>query len=114
MFPVYIVPGLGERAESLGSVMVIGDAFKKNVAFPVLLEEALHGLFASGPITSEKYAIKTKDEALREEVLIGYLLHQLLTFIHYNKEVSDSVVFGWQNGRRKKLVEALLKISGNC
>lgn len=108
-FHVYVVSGFGERAESLTDAIVIGDAFHKKIAFAVLMEEILHALFKRGFI---KMAVspKTKNKNLWEEAVVGAMLFRLLASIGYDKQVSESVVFGWQNGKRKKLVEALLKI----
>ncbi|MBI1754975.1 hypothetical protein HY250_03570 [Candidatus Azambacteria bacterium] len=108
-FHVYVLPDFGERAESLPNAIVIGDAFHKKIAFAVVMEEFLHALYGRGFI---KMAVspKTKDKNLWEEAVVGTILFQLLASIGYDKNVSKSIVFGWQSGKREKLVEKLLKI----
>jgi len=107
-FWVYIMPGMGEGGELLDNTIVIGDGSDIKVLFAILLEEILHALIS---IPDYKIFNLTKSKKLFEEAYIGFWLYKLLKYINYNKEISESVVFGWGNRKREKIIEKLIKIN---
>jgi hypothetical protein len=109
-FDVFVMPGFGESGRSLGDVILIGDKFENNeVAFSILMEEILHSLDRMGylDLFMQKH-IKSSDKQLVREALVGAKLYQLLSFLKIDKKVVDSVVFGWKEGKREKLIRGIL------
>jgi hypothetical protein len=102
-FTVWIISGLGENAESLGDVMVIGDGFRSKYVFPVMLEELLHGVYKYNKRKIIKMIGKQD-----EEVVVGYLLYQILNYLNYDKKISKSMVFDWHGGNRASKVRKLI------
>jgi len=100
-FTVVLVRGIGETSESLGDILVLGSDTKTDTAFAVFLEELLH--------TVVKVPKKLQDAGLKEEAYIGMHLYRILERIKYPRYIINSVVFGWQNGRRIKLTKSFLK-----
>lgn len=104
---VYLVAGLGEQAEALDNLVVLGDGFPPRVAFAVMLEELLHTLIPQKFIFRFESVVSTTVPV--EEVVVGALLHRLLQQLNWPKAVIDSVVFGWRGGARAAAVRKLLK-----
>lgn len=108
---IYVMPGIGENAESLGNVLVIGDSFQVYVALGTIIEELLHSLLRKHT-KSIKLPFKAEKD-LCEEILTGFYLFKVLKKLKISTQVINSLVFDWQNGRRRKGVEYLLKIEKN-
>lgn len=100
-FSVISVPGIGETSESLGDVLILGAGIPVKIGFAIFVEELLHSVI--------KVPVKFKGDNLNEEAYIGMHLYFLLSKLGYNYSIINSVVFGWQNGRREKLVKKLIK-----
>lgn len=105
---VYVIPKIGESAEALGNILVLGDSFSPTIALGVLIEEYLHTVIKR-PF-KHKYLPNYLSEGLKEEIIVGYYLCLVLSKL---KEVSskdrDSLVFGWRNGRRARYVRKLIE-----
>ncbi len=84
----------------------MGEGFNEGVALAVLIEEVLHSIVQKKTRSNHKSTLKSA--GYQEEVGIGYLLYKILTSINYDKLIIDSVVFGWQDGKRSKGVYKLL------
>lgn len=111
VFSVYIMSLPVELAESLGSHIVISSEFDPKIAFAVLLEEVIHGLISLDYLDISNIP-ELKSESVNgydDESVVGFLLYNILTFIDYDKKIRDSVVFGWNDGKRKKSVTNLLR-----
>lgn len=107
---VFIMPMIGEMAESLGRIMVVGDGFTKKIAFPILLEEIIHSLLDDNivdDITSD-LELANLEHLNKEEIATGFLLYQLLVTLNYSKNVINSVVFDWHGGERASFVRQLI------
>ncbi|MEK7525683.1 MAG: hypothetical protein AAB561_01550 [Patescibacteria group bacterium] len=100
-FSVINVPGIGEISETLGDILILGADIPVKIGFAIFLEEFLHSVV--------NVPTEFKDSNLNEEAYIGLHLYYLLNKLRYSSSVVDSVVFGWQNGRRKKLVKKLIE-----
>jgi hypothetical protein len=100
-FRVISVPGIGETSETLGDILILGADIPTKIGFAIFLEELLHSVV--------KVPRGFKNSNLHEEAYIGMHLYRLLKKLRYNSLTTDSVVFGWQDGRREKLVKKLLE-----
>jgi len=112
---VYIIPKLGENAESLGNILVLGDGFKSNIAIGVILEELVHSsLKNKQPKLFSRILPRRLSDELKEEAVVGYYLYKILTrYKILGEKDADSLVFGWQNGRRAKFVRQLMNLPDN-
>lgn len=100
-FSIISVPGIGETSEALGDILILGADIPVKIGFAIFLEELLHSVV--------NVPAEFKDSNLNEEAYIGLHLYHLLNKLRYSSSVTDSVVFGWQNGRREKLVKKLIE-----
>lgn len=108
-FTIYILPKVGENAESLHNFLVLGDGFKVSIAIGIIIEELLHSLIKGKGLIFTNLTKKMPEE-LREEAIVGYYLHKILSKLKImSKKDQYSLVFGWGGGMRKNLVKKLLK-----
>ncbi len=108
---VFIVPGFGERGESLIQSIVIGEEMKSDIAFLITLEELLHIAIRNWPkaeAIKKKLAIKNPN--LAEESLVGALLFHLFQDLKISSPLSESVVFGWHGGKRRQFVRKAVNL----
>lgn len=107
---VIIIPGIGERGESLGRTVVLGDRMHRHAALAIVLEEILHGVLRRwGKARRLRKLLPTNDPFLAEEAIVGAVLYRLLEHLRIQSRTAQSVVFGWHGGKRERLVRLLLK-----
>jgi len=107
---VFIMPMTGELAEALDGIIVVGDGFSKDIAFPILLEEIIHCLLDNNTVDDIVSSLELIDSAqlIKEEIIAGFLLYELLIKLNYSKDIIDSVVFDWHGGDRAPFVKKLI------
>ena len=106
IFTVYLMPFFGESAESLDDTLVMGTDIEKDVAFGILLEEILHSSIKVKP-----EELISSDKEVANEAVIGAHLFKLLNKLNFDSKIVNSLVFGWQGGKRGKLVKEILSNS---
>lgn len=104
-YDVFIIAGIGELGESLGNILVIGDQFDSKVGFLVILEEVLHSILSIP--NKESLGMSNVEDNLYIESYIGANLLKLTELLEYDIDIVNSVIYDWQGGRRKELVQYL-------
>ena len=105
-YTAIIMPGVGESSNIVRGALVIGADAPKSVAFGILLEELLHGVLNIP--ARKKFGMTSVSDWLYNEAYTGAHLYRLLTTLKYSPKIRDSLVFGWQGGKRTKLVNNIL------
>ncbi len=110
-YEVYVVPGLSEQGEALPHALVVGANTPVRVAFGIMLEELLHAVIR--PPKPSIFGIRPKPTQIKNyafnEAYIAAHLFRLLNALKYPVRLRDSLVFDWQDGKRKTLVRRILK-----
>lgn len=104
----FVVPNIGEYGEAFDNVIVLSLDFQDiNVAFAVFLEEFVHlGITLSVRRRVEK-VFPFLPQSLQEEVLVGFLINQILQKMGYDDSIREAIVYGWQVKKRAKLIRRL-------
>lgn len=105
-YTAFTMPAVGEASNVVGNVLVIGVDAPRKIAFGLLLEELLHAALIAPP--KKSFGMSQVSDWLFNEAYTGAHLYRLLGHLGYSQKMKDSLVFGWWNGKRTKLVRKIL------